>query len=222
MRAELEEGACRDLQQVEGESWEAPGSWAQLDMPDPALPALGCCCGASHGWFDLSVSPCVKVGGQSQGGWLLCEVMTEAAGWGNGAGQWKGWGAARASSDTAGWSRGGGNRLSCPKAGSIQGLWKRRSGGCVPGPDPKATEVTLQGLLWGTQQVLPCRPICPPERKRERNRECFSKVSLVQTLHKLVQQQSRLGPCSLGAGCPTLLQPTLVHWSGAGGAWGVG
>jgi len=42
------------------------------------------------------------------------------------------------------------------------------------------------------------------ERKRERNRECFSKVHLVQTLHEMVRQRP-LGPCSLGAGCPTLL-----------------
>lgn len=52
-----------------------PASWAQLGMPDPALPALGRCCGASHGWFDLSVSPSVKAGGQSQSGWLLCGRM---------------------------------------------------------------------------------------------------------------------------------------------------
>lgn len=49
------------------------------------------------------------------------------------------------------------------------------NGGCVPSPDPKATEVTLQGLPWGTQQVPPCRPVCPPERKRERNENVFQR-----------------------------------------------
>lgn len=81
--------------------------------------------------------------------------------------------------------------------------------------DPKATGVPLQGLLWGTQQVLPCRPV--PTEKKEREARMFFK----SVLSSGMVQAGTVSPGSLQlrGQVPHLLQPTLVR-SGAGGAWG--
>lgn len=117
-------------------------------------------------------------------------------------------GAARAS-DAAGWSWGGGNRLSRPRAGLAPGsLWKRRMGAVFPVLTPKPQRSLFRACRGGPSR---CPLAGQFARRREREkRECFSKVSLVQMLHRMVQQWPRLGPCSLGAWYPTLLHTADV------------
>lgn len=125
----LEEGRAEISQQVEG-ILGGPGSWAQLGMPDRPSCPWAAAVGPYARVVLTSVSSSVKVG-EDDAGRLVAGVMTELpAGRNGGGGQWKGWGRPEPLSDMDG-AGSGGNRLSCPRAGSIWGLLKRRSGGCV-------------------------------------------------------------------------------------------